>query len=194
LKRNPRAWEPHANRGRILELLGDFERAAEDYESALAIVKDGIPMLKKDLARVRALVLVPPWARELRRAGEILRRGDYAGARDVYEKALAQGEKPGAHGRNRFQPLVVTARYNLACIYSLASTGKKAMLADPEPCSPEEATSMRQKALANLRKALELGYKDLDHIRKDSDLAPLRDLPEFEALLAEYEEKLKKEN
>jgi hypothetical protein len=34
---------------------------------------------------------------------------------------------------------------------------------------------------------------DLANIRQHSDLAPIRDLPEFKALLAEWEEKFKKD-
>jgi hypothetical protein len=37
-------------------------------------------------------------------------------------------------------------------------------------------------SLATLREAIAAGWKDFDHIQKDPDLAPLRDLPEFKTL------------
>ncbi|MHC5039052.1 MAG: TPR end-of-group domain-containing protein, partial [Planctomycetota bacterium] len=73
-----------------------------------------------------------------------------------------------------------------------ASTGKKAKLAEPVKVLPDEAAALRAEAVSHLRKAFELGYRDLDNVRKNPDLAPLRDRPEFKALLAEWEEKLKK--
>ena len=38
-----------------------------------------------------------------------------------------------------------------------------------------------------LQKALEMGYRNLIHIKRDSDLDPIRDMPEFKALLEKYE-------
>jgi hypothetical protein len=52
---------------------------------------------------------------------------------------------------------------------------------------------LRAKALIQLRRAFELGFDNLTHVRKNPLLDPLRDLPEFKALLAEWEENLKKE-
>ena len=50
--------------------------------------------------------------------------------------------------------------------------------------SCEEAKAGRApSALALLRKAFLLGYTDKEHARGDSDLAPLRDLPEFKTLV-----------
>jgi Flp pilus assembly protein TadD len=58
------------------------------------------------------------------------------------------------------------AHYNLAC--SLALVGDT------------------QAALDRLKLALEMGFRDVAFIRKDSDFASLRGDPRFEALLAEY--------
>ena len=41
-------------------------------------------------------------------------------------------------------------------------------------------------ALAALRTAFEKGYRSFGHIRQDDDMDPLRNLPEFKALMAEY--------
>ena len=44
-------------------------------------------------------------------------------------------------------------------------------------------------ALATLREAIAAGWKDFAHMQKDPDLAALRDLPEFKALLPGSESK-----
>jgi len=58
-------------------------------------------------------------------------------------------------------------RYNFAC--SLAGSGK-----------PHDA-------IAQLSKAVELGYDDLEHLLADPDLDSLRDLPEYHALLRGFD-------
>jgi tetratricopeptide (TPR) repeat protein len=63
-------------------------------------------------------------------------------------------------------PNCCTAHYNLAC--SLAVAGND------------------QRALQVLARALELGYGDFAHIDDDVDLDSLREIPEFQALMARY--------
>lgn len=53
--------------------------------------------------------------------------------------------------------------YNLACVYSLKGEKKK--------------------ALKTLKRAVEKGFKDVETIINDTDLAPLRETEEFKALL-----------
>ena len=52
--------------------------------------------------------------------------------------------------------------YNLAC--SLALVGKK------------------EDAISALKRSIQLGYSDFEHLRKDQDLKTLRDDPRFQAL------------
>ncbi len=56
-----------------------------------------------------------------------------------------------------------TARYNLACSYALSGR-------------PDDA-------FATLDHAARLGYREVEHIRQDEDLAPLRADPRFAAFL-----------
>ena len=63
----------------------------------------------------------------------------------------------------KLQPQNATAHYNLAC--SLALSKRKGA------------------ALNELKRAVQLGYRDLDWIQQDPDLEPLKKLPEFQALL-----------
>ncbi|MHC5080269.1 MAG: TPR end-of-group domain-containing protein [Planctomycetota bacterium] len=80
--------------------------------------------------------------------------------------------------------MLVGAHYNLACLLSLASVPGE------EPKEPaEDPAALQEKALAHLGKALELGWKDLDHIAKDTDLDPVRKLPAFQALMEKWKAK-----
>lgn len=63
----------------------------------------------------------------------------------------------------RLQPANATARYNLACSLALSKR--------------------RGDALVELKRAVQLGYEDADWMRRDPDLANLRNHPEFVALL-----------
>ena len=76
--------------------------------------------------------------------------------------------------------------YSAACVYSLCAAAIKP---DPDALTAESrrAGTARQQhiadALATLREAIADGWKDFAHMQKDPDLTPLRDLPEFKALL-----------
>lgn len=65
----------------------------------------------------------------------------------------------------KLQPENATAHYNLAC--SLALSKRKS------------------DALNELRRAVQLGYRDFDWMQQDPDLEPLKAHPEFQRLLVE---------
>lgn len=67
----------------------------------------------------------------------------------------------------RLQPANATARYNLACSLALAKR--------------------KGDALAELQRAVALGYRDLEWMMQDPDLAGLKEHPEFLALLAQLQ-------
>jgi len=62
--------------------------------------------------------------------------------------------------------LYMSTHYNLACFYSLKKEPKK--------------------AVENLKKAIENGFEDFDHMQKDSDLTNIRDDKEFKELVNKY--------
>jgi tetratricopeptide (TPR) repeat protein len=203
VRRNPRDWTVHARRGTSLTKLGRFEEAAGAYEKALAIVGEGFPALKEWLAWVRAVAAAPGWRRELATAGKLFQAGAFSEARVLYEKAIPEGEKAlmaaqadkersGSNAGTQEAAPLQAARYDLAGIFAQACAGKVAKRAEAKPLPEEEATQTRKKAVENLRKALELGYSDLAHLRQDADLDPIKELPEFKKLLEEWEEKLAK--
>lgn len=102
------------------------------------------------------------------------RRPDYVEALKAHAKNLAQARRhhDGLQFDRRIirlQPHDALARYNLAC--SLVLTRH-----------PDEA-------LAELRRAVELGYRDFAFMLKDRDLDGIRRDARFRTLLREYDRK-----
>lgn len=77
----------------------------------------------------------------------------------LYEKGLKVDERLAVLRKD--DPIVL---YNLACSYSL--------LKQPD------------KAFDALNKAFELGYHDVNHMKKDSDLGPIRSDPRYAKVVA----------
>ncbi len=68
--------------------------------------------------------------------------------------------------------------YDFACIYSLAST----KLGNDKKNNADQAMEM-------LQKAVQAGYNDVAHMKKDTDLDPLRKREDFKKFIAELEKK-----
>jgi hypothetical protein len=58
----------------------------------------------------------------------------------------------------------------------------------------DRAQTYADRAMTTLRQAVQNGYKDVAHIKKDTDLDPLRSRPDFQKLLQELEAKAKPES
>lgn len=82
-----------------------------------------------------------------------------------YEKAQLSYEKAYELGQNKNKSVC----YNLACLYSLKN--------------------QKIKALRFFEEALENGFEDFEHIKKDSDLDNIRDLGRFKDLITRYSKK-----
>jgi tetratricopeptide (TPR) repeat protein len=72
---------------------------------------------------------------------------------------------------------------NAACVYALSAN---ACQSDMNLASDYQARGVQM-----LRRAVAKGYGDLEFLKKDAALAPLRSRPDFKQLVAELEEKLK---
>ena len=68
--------------------------------------------------------------------------------------------------------------YDFACVFAIAS-GKLA----------DKKDEYAKRAVELLQRAVKAGYKDAAHMKKDTDLDPLRDRDDFKKLLAELEKK-----
>jgi len=102
------------------------------------------------------------------------RRPDYVEALKAHAKNLAMAKRHHEGLQvdwriTKLRPEDPLARYNLACSLAL--------------------TRHYDDALAELRKAVELGYRDFTFMMKDRDLDPIRRDPRFRALIREYERK-----
>ncbi|HJZ91082.1 MAG TPA: hypothetical protein VKE40_09435 [Gemmataceae bacterium] len=102
------------------------------------------------------------------------RRPDYVEALKAHAKnlALAKRHHEGLQYDRRItkiRPQDCLARYNLACSLAL--------------------TRHYDEALAELRRAVELGYRDFTFMKQDRDLDAVRKDPRFRALLRDYERK-----
>ncbi len=117
------------------------------------------------------------------RAEAAYRRKDWAAAAGEYRAGLAvvqallaarDPELARAVDRNPgLERLRVHAWYNHACCL-----GRQA-----ESAEGEAREAFAREALDALRESIRLGFDDLDHVRQDPDLAPLRGRQEFEEAL-----------
>jgi tetratricopeptide (TPR) repeat protein len=93
---------------------------------------------------------------------DVLRcQGELLTRKGLYEKALVIDRR-----LVRLLPEDPVVRYNLACSLALAG----------------EAIE----AIEHLRVALECGYEDIEYLLADSDLASLRDVPAYQALVRQF--------
>lgn len=84
--------------------------------------------------------------------------GEACSRRGEYARGLAADLR-----LSQIRPESAYVRYNLACSYALNEQGEESLRA--------------------LTRAVELGYRDADHMRTDRDLALLRNDPRFVALI-----------
>ena len=107
---------------------------------------------------------------------------------------LAQGEhaEASANANQLAEAAVDLAkdRYNAACFLAgcVPLAAKDAKL--PEARRQELARGYADRALAALRQAVADGYRDAAHMKKDTDLDPLRARADFKKLLADLEKAL----
>jgi hypothetical protein len=77
--------------------------------------------------------------------------------------------------------------YAAACVYARAAA-QAAKEASPHTSSPR-AKQYAQRAVALLGQAVQKGYTDTAHMKKDADLDAVRQRPDFQQLLADLEAK-----
>jgi tetratricopeptide (TPR) repeat protein len=162
-----------SNLGTALENLGRFSRATEIYDMGCSASGNN-PAFAQRANRAR-IISENPWSLPFFRADGLLRGKRYGEAEKAYEKGI-EGAKAGkGYSDPRFRPVIMKAHFELACMRS-RSLGKGGKGED------EKA----EDALQNLEKALEFGFRDFARIEKSEALAPLRERPEFEAILSKW--------
>jgi hypothetical protein len=85
------------------------------------------------------------------------------------------------------------ALYDAVRVYALSSTaaGQDQGLAEAD--RPARAEQYTERALAVLRRALDAGYNNIQKLKEDAALAPLRSRPEFKGWLAGLEKNAAKQ-
>ena len=158
-------------RGWTYEMQGERKKALEDYNMGLEMTQD-YPYLY------------------LMRGELLLLDGNKAEADADFEMVI-QKDTIADNGSCRQYALHFLGRDNEAEEWM-----DKIIAADPEndgnyydrACLYSRMGRL-EKSIAALRKSFEKGYRSFSHIRLDDDMDAVRDLPEFKALMEEYEAK-----
>jgi len=154
----------HWGRAQTLGRLKRYEESLDHSELALKF-DDGRRRVELELGRMLTYVQL----------------GDYVHASENAKDLAEDISLPG--------PVV----YDLACVFSLsfAAALKDSKVAQDEREGLAEPYAIRSIGLLKL--AVQRGYKDVDHMKKDSDLDPLRGRKDFKEFIADLESRLKKE-
>lgn len=159
-------------RGWCYELSGDDQKALADYNLGIDVDEDY------------------PYIFLMR--GEMYRKlGNEEKARKDFETVLAKDTIP-VDGSARMYALAFLGRDDEAVQWM-----DSIIAADPDNAGnyyDKACLNARmgkvEESLAALRQAFELGYRSFAHIEHDDDMDPIRDTPEFKALIEEYLEKM----
>ena len=171
IEEDPSLAFPYYRRGWCYEMKGDTKKAMEDYDLGLEM-DDDYPYLY--LMRGQLRLQDGDKAGADADFGEVLRRDTVANNNScrMYALHFLGRDKEAEEWMDRIiadDPDYDGNYYDRACLYSRMG-------------HPEES-------IAALRTAFEMGYRDFAHIRQDDDMDAVRDLPEFKALMQEYEAK-----
>ena len=91
-----------------------------------------------------------------------------------------------AEALDRWVALVPTKAddlYNLACGHGVLVAALRKAKSEPNEAEQRREAKHVAAALATLRQSFAAGYSNVKHMATDPDLAPLRDLPEFQELI-----------
>ena len=165
----PRRSYPYYKRGWCYEMKGDRKRALEDYNLGIEMEED-YPylflmrgeLLLEDGKKAEAFA-------DFERVLQLDTVADNSSCR-MYALHFLGRDQEAEEWMNRIigdDPEEDGNFYDQACLYS--------------------RMGRLEESVAALRKAFEKGYRDFSHIRLDDDMDAMRELPEFKALVAEYE-------
>lgn len=71
--------------------------------------------------------------------------------------------------------------YNIACVRSRVAEDRSKP--DSSPDQRQQSEELKRQAVAALKKSIELGWSNIEHLKNDSDLAAIRATNEFQTLL-----------
>jgi tetratricopeptide (TPR) repeat protein len=192
----------NGNCGALEMQIKDFARAAPYFERAVAILQD-----LESKGKLKNQPVFQNWLREQQRKLPVCQKA--ARAVEDLDFALAQpaAEVPellllrsaALAGRGRHAPAALTAEklrsvaprdaailYNVACCYGLCVAGVAAGKTPDQLTAAESVDRAKylRRAIDTLREAVRRGYKDVQHLQTDPDLAALRSEQEYQTLVA----------
>jgi tetratricopeptide (TPR) repeat protein len=157
--------------------LADLRLRSSQFGEARRLLEDAVPYHQ---AALRANPRQPAYRRSFRNNRSSLAQTlvgllDHAAAAKMTEELLKASVDPA------------NDTYNAACYLSLCVplAEKDSKLTEVERRT--QAQGYADRAMAFLRQALAKGFNDADYMAKDDDLAPLRQRPDYQALLKEME-------
>lgn len=174
LRLNPNSFSSHLDRGFAYVRLGQHEKAAADFTRVIQIAKPLVELAPENSGEGQYLADAYV-NRGLLRARQPRRHHDAAADADA-----ACNWRPGFAWRHGVVHRTCVF-YDAACVYSLASLQAAKDEIDPEPDTL--ARTYVERAVELLRQAIDKGFNDFDHMRKDTDLDPIRQDPAFQELL-----------
>ena len=171
IEENPKEGYCYYRRGWTYEMIGEMKKALEDYNIGLEM-EENLPYLH--LMRGELLLLLGKQEEANADFEAVIQKDTVADENSCRQYALhfLGRDDEAEEWMNRIianSPEKAGHYYDQACLY--ARMGRL------------------EESIAALHTAFEKGYRSFNHIRLDDDLDPIRDLPEFKALIAEYEAK-----
>jgi tetratricopeptide (TPR) repeat protein len=163
--------------------LNPFESELRELDERIAYCTAG----KQAMDCLDATLQLPVWKKDeflmVRIRGLLYRLGRTSPEKQPVGLAALDEAAKTAEALAAMSPSTPRNLYSAACGYGLCLGA-----IDVGTGQSDEGRAARQRYvdrdLALLRDAITAGYKDFDRMRKDADLAPLRDLPAFQELLA----------
>jgi tetratricopeptide (TPR) repeat protein len=157
--------------------LADLLRQQQHYAQARALLKEAEPHHQ---AALKTTPSHPGYRLFYRNNRVVLALtltglGEHAAAARTAEQLASLGVSPA------------TDMYNAACVLALCVPLAAKDTKLPEAERPKQARAYTDRAMELLRQAIAKGYQDIAHLKKDTDLDPLRSREDFKKLLAELE-------
>ncbi len=172
VEREPKRCDLHHDLGLTLTFLGSKVVEVGRADDALPLLRDGAEQYRLELTGQ------PKPAGRLSLASNLLRQSEVT--RKTGQLAAAEMALAERRGLLQDQPQELYATAQEFAALALFATGGKT-----RPSDDDEAARRRYSGFAveTLKQAFAAGYKDVEGARKDAAFAPLRRLPEFNALV-----------
>ncbi len=190
-------WRSHSGLGDTFVAARDYSRAVTSFEAATSILrlmirkgqqvdscKRYLAILERDINSAEtAEIAFGDWGELLKHPAKSLpelldsRSIEFASQKNFTEATKA------ARKLRELKESDDGNLYNAACVFALAA-------ASIEPAEGDELNSKQSEqrqawideAITSLKQSIAAGWDDFDHMRADTDLTILRDLPEFRTL------------